>query len=74
MLRGIVDGCGHEVPQRVLTIVYALIALVFGIGVLCLLGLAAMQLWEAVAPFSDAPLAARAALAIERASGSSRSR
>lgn len=48
-----------------LTVVYAAIALVFGIGALCLLGLAAMQLWQAVAPGSGAPIASRAALAIE---------
>ena len=47
-----------------LTVVYAAIALVFGVGSLCLLGLAAMQLWQAVAPGSEA-VAVRAALAIE---------
>jgi hypothetical protein len=49
----------------VLTVVYAGIALVFGIGALCLLGLAAMELWQAVAPGSGASIASRAALAIE---------
>jgi len=47
-----------------LTVVYAGIALVFGIGSLCLLALAATQLWQAVAP-GGAPIASRAALAIE---------
>src|SRR5687768_9858709 len=47
-----------------LTVVYAGIALVFGIGSLCLLGLAATQLWQAVAP-GGASIASRAALAIE---------
>lgn len=49
----------------VLTAVYTAIAAVFGIGSLCLLGLAAMALWEAVAPNSGASLATRAATAIE---------
>jgi hypothetical protein len=48
-----------------LTVVYAAIAAVFGIGSLCLLALAAMELWQAVAPAGGAPLAGRAALAIE---------
>ena len=48
-----------------LTIVYAAIAAVFGIGSLTLLALAAMELWQAVAPGGDAPLAGRAAMAIE---------
>jgi hypothetical protein len=47
-----------------LTVVYAAIALVFGVGSLCLLGLAAMQLWHAVGP-GDGAVGARAALAIE---------
>jgi len=47
-----------------LTAVYAGIALIFGIGSLCLLGLAAVELWQAVAPGS-APVATRAAMAIE---------
>ena len=47
-----------------LTVVYAGIALIFGIGSLCLLGLAAVELWQAVAPGS-APVATRAAMAIE---------
>jgi hypothetical protein len=49
----------------VLTIAYAAIAAVFGIGSLCLLGLAAMALWEAVAPADGTTLAGRAATAIE---------
>ena len=49
----------------VLTVVYAAIAVVFGIGSLALLGLATMALWEAVAPGNGATLAARAATAIE---------
>lgn len=47
-----------------LTVVYAGIALIFGIGSLCLLGLAAVELWEAVTP-GTAPVATRAAMAIE---------
>src|SRR5688572_26916435 len=50
---------------RILTVVYAAIAAVFGLGSLCLLGLAAMELWEAVAPNDGATLAGRAAIAIE---------
>jgi hypothetical protein len=38
---------------------------VFGIGSLCLLGLAALELWEAVGPSQDATFATRAANAIE---------
>lgn len=49
----------------ILTVIYAAIAAVFGIGALCLLGLAAMALWQAVAPGSGATLPARAATAIE---------
>ena len=48
----------------VLTVIYAAIALVFGVGALCLLGLAALELWQAIGP-GDAPLASRAATAIE---------
>jgi hypothetical protein len=43
----------------------AAIAAIFGIGSVCLLGLAAIELWEAVAPGSSATLASRAAAAIE---------
>lgn len=49
----------------VLTVIYAAIAAIFGIGSVCLLGLAAIELWEAVAPGSSATLASRAAAAIE---------
>lgn len=49
----------------VLTVVYAAIAAVFGIGSVCLLGLAAIELWQAVAPGTGATLAGRAAAAIE---------
>lgn len=48
-----------------LTVVYAGIAAVFGIGAICLLALAAMELWQAVSPASTASLATRAATAIE---------
>ena len=48
----------------VLTAIYAAIALVFGVAALCLLALAALALWQAIGP-GDAPLAARAATAIE---------
>lgn len=47
-----------------LSVVYSAIAAVFGLGSLCLLGLAAIQLWESAAPGS-ASLAQRAAAAIE---------
>lgn len=49
----------------VLTVIYAGIACVFAIGSLSLLGLAAIELWQAVSPASDAPIATRAANAIE---------
>jgi len=48
-----------------LTVVYGGIAVVFGIGSLCLVGLAAMELWQAVDPGNGAPIASRAAKAIE---------
>jgi hypothetical protein len=48
-----------------LTVAYGAIALVFGVGSLCLLGLAALQLWEAIVPGGSATLASRAAAAIE---------
>ena len=35
-----------------LTVVYAGIAVVFGVGSLCLLGLASVEMWQAVAPGS----------------------
>ena len=38
-----------------LTVVYAGIAVVFGAGSLCLLGLASVEMWQAVAPGSGAP-------------------
>ena len=65
---------GEALPDRtrtmtlvisVLTVIYAAIACVFGIGALCLLGLAAIELWQAVSPASNAPIATRAASAIE---------
>ena len=49
----------------ILTAIYAGIAAVFGIGSLCLLGLAAMALWDAIAPGTGATVAGRAATAIE---------
>jgi len=49
----------------VLTAVYAAIAAVFGIASVVLLALAAMELWQAVAPGSAAAVASRAARAIE---------
>jgi hypothetical protein len=49
----------------IFTLIYAAIAAVFGIGALCLLGLAALQLWEAVGPGSSATLADRATTTIE---------
>src|SRR5688572_14037737 len=48
----------------VFTVIYAAVALVFGISSLCLMGLAAMQLWQSMIP-GGASLASRAALAIE---------
>ena len=49
----------------VLTVIYAGIACVFAIGSVSLLGLAAIELWQAVSPASEAPIATRAANAIE---------
>jgi hypothetical protein len=49
----------------ILTLVYACIALVFGLASLCLLVFAALELWEAVDMASSAPLSMRAATAIE---------
>jgi hypothetical protein len=49
----------------VLTVVYSAIAAVFGIGSVCLLGLATLELWAAVAPADGVTLAERAAGAIE---------
>jgi len=54
-----------RVILALLTIFYSLIALVFGSASACLLGLAAIELWQAVAPGGDTPLATRAATAIE---------
>jgi hypothetical protein len=54
-----------EVVIFVLTAVYAGIALVFGAGAVCLLWLAAVEMWQAVAPGSGAPIATRGAMAIE---------
>ena len=48
-----------------LTVAYAGVAAVFGLGSLCLLGLAAVEMWQAVAPTSGAQIATRAAMAIE---------
>ena len=48
-----------------LTVVYAAIAAVFGMGSVCLLGLAALELWKAIAPEEGVALAERAAAAIE---------
>ena len=47
-----------------LTVIYAAVAAIFAIGSVCLLALAAMELWQAVAP-GDAAIASRAAIAIE---------
>jgi hypothetical protein len=49
----------------ILTVVYAAIALVFGLASLALLGLAAIELWHAVTPGGDAAVTSRAAAAIE---------
>lgn len=49
----------------VLTVVYATIAAIFALASIALLGLAAAELWHAVSLTSDAPLAQRAAAAIE---------
>lgn len=48
-----------------LTFFYSAIAVVFGLASVCLLGLAAIELWQSIAPGTDAPLATRAATAIE---------
>jgi hypothetical protein len=48
-----------------LKVVYAGIALIFGLASVFLLGLAAIELWESVSPAGAAPLANRAAMAIE---------
>ena len=47
-----------------LTVFYACIALVFGAGAICLIALASLELWQAVAPGS-ASIATRGAMAIE---------
>lgn len=49
----------------ILTITYSAIAAVFAAASLALLGLAALQLWQAASPDSSAALSARAAAAIE---------
>ena len=49
----------------VLTVIYAGIACVFAIGSVSLLALAAIELWQAVSPASESPIATRAANAIE---------
>ena len=49
----------------VLTIVYAGIAAVFGLGSVCLLGLAALELWVAVGPSQGTAFGTRATNAIE---------
>ena len=48
-----------------LTFVYAAIAAVFGFGSVCLLALAALELWASVAPGEGVTLPERAAAAIE---------
>ena len=49
----------------ILTVLYAAIAIVFGISSVCLLVFALLELWEAVRLTPPAPLALRAATAIE---------
>ena len=58
-------GRSMKVVIALLTLVYAAIAGVFAAGALCLLGLAALEMWQAVTPGSGAPLASRGARAIE---------
>jgi hypothetical protein len=48
-----------------LTAVYAGIAVIFGLGSLCLLGLAAFEIWTAITPDASTSLSSRAATAIE---------
>jgi hypothetical protein len=48
-----------------LTVVYAAIAVVFGLGAVCLLVLAFIELWQAIDPGGTLALSARAARAIE---------
>jgi hypothetical protein len=47
------------------TLGYAAVALLFGAAAIILTGFALMELWTAVAPGDDQPIAARAATAIE---------
>ena len=47
------------------TIAYAAVALLFGLAALVLMGLAFIELWDAVRPGSELDIAARAATAIE---------
>ena len=49
----------------VITVVYSAIAAVFGLGAVCLLALAAMELWQAMTAGGGATLASRAAIVIE---------
>lgn len=58
-------GRSMKVFIALLTVIYAGIAVVFGAGSLCLLGLASVEMWQAVAPGSGAPIASRGAMAIE---------
>jgi hypothetical protein len=49
----------------ILTVIYAAVALVFGVAAVGLLALAAMALWEALVPTAESALALRAAAVIE---------
>ena len=50
----------------VFTVAYALVAILFGVAALVLMGLSAMELWDAVVLRQGQALAARAATTIER--------
>ena len=47
------------------TLAYAIVALLFGVAALVLMGFAVVELWQAVLPRDATPLATRAATAIE---------
>jgi hypothetical protein len=57
-------GCMKAVLP-LLTLAYAAVALLFGVAALIVMGLALIDLWQAVTPQADRTLAARAATAIE---------
>ena len=54
-----------KVVLPLLTVAYAVVAVVFGLAALVVVGFAFVELWEAVVPREGHPVSARAALAIE---------